>query len=176
MTAPDVAAQPPAGPPPDGDDLTDLMTDRDATHRASSLPPGSVRLESIARLREAARPCLPDCSRSWFSTRSNRSSSRSTISGSMVNGRVCLIGDAAFNARPHAEAGHRQSRRQCQDARRGAEPTRAGCLRGTARLGARPAGPVPTGRTPRPRPGDAQFGPGFAPGDPSFLFGLYGVR
>jgi 2,6-dihydroxypyridine 3-monooxygenase len=92
---------------PKGPELDALMTDRDGVMREVSLNPGAVQEHHIAKLREDASSMLPpplvevvlrttepfiqlifDCE-----------------VPSMAFGRACLIGDAAFVARPHAAAG-----------------------------------------------------------------------
>lgn len=91
----------------DGGDLTDLMTDRDGTTRDVSLPPGTVSGHHVTEMRAHAAARLP-------------AAVASVVCGapepfvqvvydldipSMVSGRACLLGDAAFLGRPHAAAG-----------------------------------------------------------------------
>ncbi|HEY6411674.1 MAG TPA: FAD binding domain-containing protein [Ktedonobacteraceae bacterium] len=90
-----------------GPELEDLTTDRDGVVREVSLYPGTVQGRHVEKLRKDASSILPpplvevvirtaqpfiqiifDCE-----------------VHSMAFGRVCLIGDAAFVARPHAAAG-----------------------------------------------------------------------
>lgn len=91
----------------EGPDLDDLMTDRGGVRRAVSLPPGAVQDRHVEALREAAGRRLPPplaevvhrtaepFLQAVFDVEVPR----------MAFGRVCLIGDAAYAARPHAAAG-----------------------------------------------------------------------
>jgi 2,6-dihydroxypyridine 3-monooxygenase len=90
-----------------GSDLDDLLTDQTGQYRDISLPPGAVSERHVAELRAVALSRLPEafarvvCSAAQpflqviYDIEVQR----------MVFGRVCLIGDAAFVARPHAAAG-----------------------------------------------------------------------
>lgn len=89
-----------------GAEFDALMTDREGTYRPLSVPPGMLRDEHVAELREAAGelpPVLADVVRTTeepfvqgiFDVAVER----------MAFDRVCLVGDAAFCARPHAAAG-----------------------------------------------------------------------
>jgi 2,6-dihydroxypyridine 3-monooxygenase len=91
----------------EGDELDDLMTDREGRLRPVSLPPGATRPEFVERLRADARerlaPVLAEVVtgvaepfvQAVFDIEVPR----------MAHGRVCLVGDAAFAVRPHAAAG-----------------------------------------------------------------------
>lgn len=90
-----------------GDDLDDVRTDNSAVVREVSLPPGAARSEHVAELRAIAGARLPGpiadvvlaveapFLQVIFDVRVSR----------MAFGRACLIGDAAWVARPHAAAG-----------------------------------------------------------------------
>ena len=90
-----------------GDDLRDVMTDVGGACREISLPPGTVRPEHVAELRAVAAARLPAVLAEVvhataepfvqvvFDVEPDR----------MAFGRICLVGDAAFMARPHAAAG-----------------------------------------------------------------------
>ena len=90
-----------------GGDLDDLLTSADGVHRPLSVPPGAVRGDHVEELRAAARARLPALLAEVigaveapflqvvFDVEVPR----------MRFGRVCLVGDAAFVARPHAAAG-----------------------------------------------------------------------
>jgi 2,6-dihydroxypyridine 3-monooxygenase len=90
-----------------GDDLSDVLVGHDGVVRDISLPPGAARPEHVAELRATARARLPHviaeavCAveepflQVVFDVEVDR----------MVFGRTCLIGDAAFVARPHMAAG-----------------------------------------------------------------------
>jgi 2,6-dihydroxypyridine 3-monooxygenase len=90
-----------------GPELERLMTDRDGTRRAFSVPAGAVREEAIAALRRAARELLPP----QFGELVARAPQPFVqlivdVEGARtVCGRVCLIGDAAFTVRPHTASG-----------------------------------------------------------------------
>src|SRR5918992_978696 len=90
-----------------GSDLDNLMTDCDGNLREVSLPPGAVRPEYVAELRAVAAARLPDLIANVVV--SAKEPFVQTILDievpRMAFGRVCLIGDAAFAARPHAAAG-----------------------------------------------------------------------
>lgn len=86
--------------------FADLMVDREGAARATTVPPGLVRDDHLAELREAATQLAPSIRQvvekspepfvqAVFDLESPR----------MAFGRVCLIGDAAFCARPHVAAG-----------------------------------------------------------------------
>jgi 2,6-dihydroxypyridine 3-monooxygenase len=91
----------------DGSDLDDLLTDDKGVRRDISLPPGVARAEHVAELRSVATARLPEpmavlvCSteQPFLQVVYDIEVPR------MAFGRVCLIGDAAFVARPHAAAG-----------------------------------------------------------------------
>lgn len=90
----------------EGSALDHVMTDRAGVRRARSVPPGEVCQDVLEELRAAALELPPVL--------------REVVLGSdepfiqpvmdvevprMAFGRVCLVGDAAFTARPHAAAG-----------------------------------------------------------------------
>ena len=92
---------------PSGEELDDLMTDREGVRRAVSLGPGAVQERHVQALFDEAVETLPPAI-------------ARTVTGSkepfvqvvfdvdverMAFGRVCLIGDAAFVVRPHAAVG-----------------------------------------------------------------------
>ena len=91
----------------DGGDLDDLLTDRDGVRRDLSVPPGKMAAHHEAEARAFATARLP-------------AAIAAVVTGAeelfvqvvydievdrMAFGRVCLLGDAAFAARPHAAAG-----------------------------------------------------------------------
>ncbi len=91
----------------EGDDLDHLMTDRDGQHRPISLPPGKVADVHQAEVRAAADARLPDDLACLV--RDTPELFLQVIYDITVERmafrRVCLLGDAAFVARPHAGAG-----------------------------------------------------------------------
>lgn len=90
-----------------GGDLDDLLTPDDGVRRTLSLPPGAVRADHAAELRAAAEARLPTAlaavvvatDQPFLQVVYDVDVPR------MAFGRVCLVGDAAFVARPHAGAG-----------------------------------------------------------------------
>jgi 2,6-dihydroxypyridine 3-monooxygenase len=90
-----------------GDELEELLTDRDGARRSVSVPPGLVSRRSLDDLLGAAREALPPAFaelvagtpepfvQAVFDVEVPR----------MAFGRTCLIGDAAFALRPHVAAG-----------------------------------------------------------------------
>lgn len=89
------------GPP-----LDSLMTDRDGVRRDLSLPPGRVAPAQVAELHAAAER-LPAVIAELV-TRVPDPFVQQVVDVTvprMAFGRVCLAGDAAFVARPHAAAG-----------------------------------------------------------------------
>ena len=100
---------------PEGPALNDLLTDREGVRRPWSVPPGFVRPDLLARIRTEARHTMAPVVREVvdgardlfiqviFDVASKR----------VVRKRVCMIGDAAFAARPHAAAG---TAKACDDA------------------------------------------------------------
>ncbi|HEX6482568.1 MAG TPA: FAD binding domain-containing protein [Ktedonobacteraceae bacterium] len=92
---------------PKGPQLDDLATDKEGVLREVSLNPGTVREQHIAKLRQDASSILPASLVEII-----HSTAQPFIQiifdcevPQMVFGRVCLVGDAAFVARPHAAAG-----------------------------------------------------------------------
>ena len=100
---------------PAGQQLDDLLTDREGVRRSASVPPGFVRPDLLSRVRNEARETMAPVVREVvdgaedlfiqviFDVASRR----------MAEGRVCVIGDAAFAVRPHAAAG---TAKACDDA------------------------------------------------------------
>jgi 2,6-dihydroxypyridine 3-monooxygenase len=86
--------------------LDALMTDREGVRRDLSVPPGMVAEEAVAELHAAARRLPPALAE--LVTRVQDPFVQRVVDVTaprMAFGRVCLIGDAAFTARPHAAAG-----------------------------------------------------------------------
>lgn len=90
-----------------GGDLDDLLTDSEGEHRQLSVPPGLVALHHVAEARAAAAARLPaDLADLVQGTDALFLQAIYDIKVErMAFGRVCLLGDAAFVARPHAAAG-----------------------------------------------------------------------
>ena len=93
----------PAGP----EALADLCTDAVGKNHGASIPPPLIRRAFIDELKSAARETMPACvaeivERAQQPLLQAVSDLRTT---KMVFGRVALMGDAAFIARPHTAAG-----------------------------------------------------------------------
>jgi 2,6-dihydroxypyridine 3-monooxygenase len=160
----------------DHDELERVLTDRHGQVRSVSVPPGLVPPDLVRQLRDQARdllaPAIAD-----FVLRIEEPFLQAVFDidvPQMAFGRVCLLGDAAFAARPHAAAG---TAKAAEDAWvLGEELLNAGgdvpaalqsWQRRQLKLG--------TDLLARTRwIGDtAQFGAGLTPGDPRLIFGLY---
>jgi 2,6-dihydroxypyridine 3-monooxygenase len=87
--------------------LNDLMTDREGTRQDISLPPGGVQKRHVRDLHQTAKAELPPLLAEMV-VKSREPFVQAIFDievPRMVFGRICLIGDAAFVARPHAAAG-----------------------------------------------------------------------
>jgi 2,6-dihydroxypyridine 3-monooxygenase len=92
---------------PEGPELDAFLTDRDGTRRFVSLPAGFVPEDRIAALREAAGRALPRAVADVV-TATEQPFIQVVFDVEvprMAVGRIALVGDAAFAARPHAAAG-----------------------------------------------------------------------
>ena len=92
---------------PQGVELTTLATDRDGVVREVSLNAGTVQERHIEKLRKNASTMLPPLLAETLMGTAQpfiQIIYDCAVPG-MAFGRVCLIGDAAFVARPHAAAG-----------------------------------------------------------------------
>jgi 2,6-dihydroxypyridine 3-monooxygenase len=160
----------------DHGELERVLTDRHGKARPVSVPPGLVHPDLVLQLRDQARdllaPAIAD-----FVLRVEDPFIQAVFDidvPQMAFGRVCLLGDAAFAARPHAAAGT-------------AKAAEDGWVLGEELLNA--GGDVPAALQSWQRRqlklgnellartrwiGDtAQFGAGLTPGDPRLIFGLY---
>jgi 2,6-dihydroxypyridine 3-monooxygenase len=90
-----------------GHALDELMVSRTGRASAVSLPPGEVQERHLAELRAAAAETLPPAFAEMVAAVEEPFVQVivDLAVPSMAYGRVCLIGDAAFAARPHAAAG-----------------------------------------------------------------------
>jgi 2,6-dihydroxypyridine 3-monooxygenase len=158
-----------------GRPLADLMTDRDGLQQKISLHPGRVRRRYVAELKDLAAQNLP-ASVSAIVLCVDEPFVQVVMDvkcPSMVVGRVCILGDAAFAARPHAAAGTAKAAENAwtlADALAGAEDVdRAlqGWSRSQTALGRRLVA-----RSKRLGDG-SQFRTDWRPGDPGLRFGLY---
>ena len=91
----------------DNGDLDDVMTDRSGVRREISLPPGAARDEHVAELRAVAAARLPALLAAVVVAAPEPFVQvvYDVEPTQMVDGRACLVGDAAWVARPHAAAG-----------------------------------------------------------------------
>jgi 2,6-dihydroxypyridine 3-monooxygenase len=161
---------------PEGPELEELMTDRHGELRAVSLHPGDVRETYVQELRHAAAS-LPRPLREMV-TRTERPFVQVVVDlevPQMAFGRVCLIGDAAFAARPHAAAG---TAKAAENAWKLAEAFAQAEGDPDAALALWEPGQIDLGRNlvARSRAMGAryQFDGTWRPDDPDLRFGLYG--
>lgn len=88
-------------------ELKRLMTDADGVHHAAGIPPHKVSWHEVARMREAARDLLAP---QWAEVLEKTAQPflqpiHDLMSAQLAFGRVALMGDAAFVARPHVGMG-----------------------------------------------------------------------
>ena len=91
----------------EGDALENLTTDKNGTIRSISIPPGFVQDRFVNELRHAAVELLPPAAAELVVKTSNPFVQviYDVEVDRMAWGRACLVGDAAFLARPHLGAG-----------------------------------------------------------------------
>jgi 2,6-dihydroxypyridine 3-monooxygenase len=159
-----------------GEELDDLMTDRDGVRRDVSLPPGAAREAQLHELRTVAGAQLaPQFAEVVQRTKLPFVQVIFDIEvDQMAFGRLCLIGDAAFALRPHAAAG---TAKAAADAWALAEALAA--TQGDIRV-ALPRWErhqLAVGRAvlerARRNGNKSQFQGAWRPGDPELVFGLY---
>ena len=160
----------------EGGDLDGVLVGADGVRRDLSLPPGAARPDQVDELRATATNRLPRVLADVI-----HATERPFVQvifdvdvPRMAFGRVCLIGDAAFVARPHAAAGTAKAAADAwalagalssapgvESALREWEPGQLALgrnlLERTRRIGAR-----------------SQFEGTWRPGDPELIFGLTG--
>jgi 2-polyprenyl-6-methoxyphenol hydroxylase-like FAD-dependent oxidoreductase len=94
-------------PAAEGKPLAELMTDADGQHHAEGIPPNQVSWRQIAAMRQAAQQRLAP----QFAELVEKTAQpflqpiHDLVSTRMAFGRVALLGDAAFVARPHVGMG-----------------------------------------------------------------------
>jgi 2,6-dihydroxypyridine 3-monooxygenase len=161
----------------EGQDLESLLLDRNGIARDVSVPPGALRDEHVAEARAVAAARLPGpiaeavlaIDQLFIQVVFDLEVPR------MVFGQTCILGDAAFVARPHAAAGTAKAAEDAWTLRNALaahpndvvsalklwEPTQLALGRSllarTRAIGRR-----------------SQFDGTWVPGDPEFLFGLHG--
>lgn len=159
-----------------GVDFEALMTDRQGTYRPYSVPPGMLEPAYVDDLRDAARVLPPALAEVV------RKAAEPFVQGifdvevdRMVFGRICLLGDAAFCARPHAAAG---TAKAAADAWALADGMRESDGDVVAALRAWEPGQLELGRNLVARTREmgerSQFRCTWEPGDPALAFGLRG--
>ena len=160
----------------EGDDLAHLLTDRDGRTRDLSIPPGLAADEHVAELRAVATARLPSLIAEVV-----RAVAEPFVQGifdievdRLVDGRVCLLGDAGFVVRPHAAAG---TAKACEDGWQLVDAL-AGHDSIDEALGAWEKRQLHLGRQLLDRTRDigrrSQVDDCWEPGHPDLIFGLYG--
>jgi 2,6-dihydroxypyridine 3-monooxygenase len=161
---------------PAGEELDDLMTDRDGLRRDITLPPGAASERHLRELRTfAAARLAPQLAEVVHRTELPFVQVIFDIEVErMAFGRVCLTGDAAFALRPHAAAG---TAKAAADAWALAEALAATGGDVEAALPRWERQQLAVGRAVLERTrrnGDkSQFQGTWRPGDPELVFGLY---
>jgi 2,6-dihydroxypyridine 3-monooxygenase len=92
---------------PKGRELNDLLTDRRGVLRDTSLAYASLQEGHVARMRQDSRSAFPPVL-SELVVKTEEPFIQAifdSVTPAMAFGRVCIMGDAAFVARPHAAAG-----------------------------------------------------------------------
>jgi 2,6-dihydroxypyridine 3-monooxygenase len=161
----------------EGEELRGLLTDRSGELRASSLPPGAVREPYVEEIRRfAASHMAPPIAEVVLGTEMPFVQVIFDLEvEAMAFGRVCLIGDAAFAARPHAAAGTAKAAANAWALAEALAEARGDVKRALREW---EKAQLTLGRdlVRRAREiGDrSQFGGSWIPGDPSLVFGLHG--
>jgi len=92
--------------PVDRTTLADICTDAEGRHHAAGIPPPLIRPDVVARIKADANATVaPQIAEIFALTTPFFQPIYDVISSRLVFGRVALLGDAAFVARPHAGAG-----------------------------------------------------------------------
>lgn len=162
---------------PAGPELEEMMVSTRGSRGAVSVPQGFVQQRYIDEMREGADALAP------AATELVRKTAEPYIqrvvdvrSPRMAQGRVVLLGDAAFAARPHAAAG---TAKAADDAWKLAEALEASADIPAAIASWEP-GRLAAGNALVDRVAQmgsaAQFENSWVPGDPQMRFGLYGPR
>lgn len=159
---------------PAGASLEMLLTDRHGVVHDLSLPPGAARPEQLSELRSSSTILPPPFRDLVQATDDPFVQVIVDIEvPAMAEGRICIVGDAAFALRPHVAAG---TAKAAADARSLAEALRDanGDIDGALRRWE--PGQLALGRAATRRTCDvgerAQVTGSFVPGDPSVAFGL----
>ena len=167
----------------DGPELDELMTDRHGVRRELSLPPGAAADHHVAELRALAAARLPTLAAEVVA-RTEEPFLQVVYDievEQMAFGRVALLGDAAFAARPHAAAGSAKAAddgwalaRALAEVAELAEPGTESVVEALRRW---ELGQLALGRDLLQRTRDvgsrSQVTNTWQPGDPDLIFGLY---
>lgn len=162
---------------PAGPELDELLTDKRGTQGAVSIGPGQVQDRYIDALRRDAKAQLPAAAAELVEKTAAPfiQTVLDITVPRMAFDRACLIGDAAFAARPHAAAG---TAKAAADAWALAAALRRTPSDVPAALRAWEPGQLTLGHNLIDRVRDmgrrSQVDGTWTPGDPSLLFGLYG--
>ena len=156
--------------------LDELMTDRDGFPHPVSLRPGRVQDRFVREMREFAAANLPeDITAVVAATRQPFIQAVMDVaSPAMAVGRVCILGDAAFAARPHAAAGTAKAAENAWTLAEAIENGGGDLLGALQKWSAHQAalGASLLERTRHMGEG-SQFRCDWRPGDPGHRFGLY---
>jgi 2,6-dihydroxypyridine 3-monooxygenase len=127
-----------------GDDLDELLLDRNGVRREVSVPPGALRDLQAAEARAVAAARLPACMAEVVAAIDQLYIQvvNDLEVNCMAKGRAALIGDAAFSVRPHAAAGTAKAAADAWTLR-DALAASADDVEGAGRLGAWSAGARP---------------------------------
>ena len=160
---------------PEGGPFEDLMTDRLGEKRTLTVPPGFVRDEHLRELHDAAAALAPTLRQVVLKSRQPFVQAIFDLEvPRMAFGRIVLLGDAAFSARPHVAAGTAKAAADAwalRDALRDHGPDLESALhiweRSQLALGSR------TVQRSRAMGERSQFEDAMVPGDPTWKFGLF---
>jgi len=162
---------------PAGAALDEMLTDKRGFHCPVSVHPGLVQDRYVDELKEAAQALLPPAIAELV-VRTEKPFIQRVIDievPQMAFGRVALIGDAAFAARPHAAAG---TAKAAADGWALGAALQAAHGYVVAALSSWEPGQLELGSNLVERAQDmghrSQVSSTWTPGDPSLLFGLYG--
>jgi 2,6-dihydroxypyridine 3-monooxygenase len=162
---------------PEGPELDEMLTDKRGFPCPVSVHPGQVQDRYVEELRETARELLPPAAAELV-LRTEQPFIQPVLDievPRMAFGRVCLIGDAAFAARPHAAAG---TAKAASDAWALADAVRDADGDVVTALEKWEPGRLELGRSLLARVGEMgrhyQFDSDADPADETLRFGLYG--
>jgi 2,6-dihydroxypyridine 3-monooxygenase len=161
----------------EGPELDELMTARDGIPRPLALQPGLVQERHVDAIRSTAADVLPPPLAEMV-IRTPQPFVQAIVDvevPQMVFGRVCLIGDDAFTARPHAAAGTAKAAENGWALARALEASGGNI---DAALSVWEPDQLELGRNLVARARDigerSQFHRTWVPGDPDLQFGLFG--